>query len=132
MSDLSAAEIAEGHRLDKAATGGPWETHVSRTDVLPGRETREIVRPNGDLHPWNVLKVGNTCCWPPTDADAELIVWARNHLPVLLDAAEKVADLEHRLGVTRRALETEKRLHGETCELAGDLRRRLEKREVGR
>lgn len=91
MSDLSAADIAEGQLL-----------YQSMIDV------------------------------PSNESYARLLDWAAPRWAALLDAAEKVADLEHRLGVTRRALETEKRLHGETCELAGDLRRRLEKREVGR
>jgi hypothetical protein len=94
VSDLSAADVADGRRLDGLATSGPWETRISRTDVLPGRETREIVCPNGNLHPWNVLKVGNQCCWPPTDTDADLIVWTRNHLAALLDAAEAVARVQ--------------------------------------
>ncbi|MGW5519060.1 hypothetical protein [Nocardia africana] len=91
MSDLSAAEIAEGRRLLAAVVESPT-----------------------------------------ADAFVQLANWAAPRWAALLDAAEKVADLEHRLDVTRRALETEKRLHGETCELAGDLRRRLEKREAGR
>lgn len=93
--------IAEARAKLAAATPGPWETNVH---PMPGSTVeewfvREIVSPNGDLHPWNVLKVrggsnaSQRCCWPPTDADAELIVHMRNTYGPLLDELEKAQDL---------------------------------------
>ncbi len=81
MSDLSAADIAEGHRLDKAATPGPWEqddTEIYRKDAYDHRG-RKVWVAAADLASEQSGR-----------EDAELIVWARNHLPALLDAAEKL------------------------------------------
>lgn len=93
---LSAADIAEGHRLDAAATSGTWSV-VYDSD---GDEYE-------DYGTWPCALIGpkSACSWREenrvteinelSDADAELIVWVRNRLPALLDAAEKVAELDY-------------------------------------
>ena len=85
MSDLSAADIAEGRRLAEAATPGPWEqddTEIYRKDAYDHRG-RKVWVAAADLASEQSGR-----------EDAELIVWARNHLPALLDAAEKVAAVQ--------------------------------------
>lgn len=95
MSDpLSAADIAEGHRLDKAATPGPWEqddTEIYRKDAYD-RRGRKVWVAAADLASEQSGR-----------EDAELIVWVRNHLPALLDSAEKL----ERVQAVLNAAETE-------------------------
>ncbi|MFF4026936.1 hypothetical protein ACFYY5_29210 [Nocardia elegans] len=104
MSDLSAADIAEGHRLDKAATPGPWDTdphaHLEKgCRCLCCHDSATVTHTTNMLYCEDIPVpdgADQTRCDQPgyTWSDAELIVWARNHLPALLDAAEKVAALE--------------------------------------
>ncbi|OHD15016.1 MAG: hypothetical protein A2Y38_25720 [Spirochaetes bacterium GWB1_59_5] len=68
---MTPDQISEGWRLLDAATPGPWDIHPSeRTPALTA-----IAIP-GSMHP------------VAEPADAELIVWARNNLPALLDRLE--------------------------------------------
>ena len=80
MSDLSAADIAEGrYLLAKLGppSAGSWWVGMSG-DIFAGDGSSDS--------PLIAENVGYR--------DAQLIVWALNHLPALLDAAEKVRALK--------------------------------------
>jgi hypothetical protein len=75
--------IAEGRQKVAAATPGPWEgdsTEIYRANAYDERT---------GLRVW----VAETCDIDDTalsDANTDLIVWARNNLPALLDGLEAV------------------------------------------
>lgn len=86
MSDpLSAADIAEGRRLSAFATATPW---VATPPAGPFPTDYWSIGTAED----GLLERFTSAGLPQDRADAELIVWARNHLPALLDAAEKMAN----------------------------------------
>lgn len=79
-------------------TPGPWETNVH---PMPGHTADEwfvleIVHPNGEFHPLNVVKVrgarnaAKSCCWPPTQADARFIADARTLIPELISEVNRL------------------------------------------
>lgn len=113
MSDLSAADIAEGHRLDKAATPAPWDTdphaHLEKgCRCLCCHDSATVTHTTNMLYCEDIPVpdgADQTRCDQPgyTWSDAELIVWARNHLPALLDSAEKL----ERVQAVLNAAETE-------------------------
>lgn len=93
--------VARANSALEGTTPGPWETHVH---AMPGATVdewfvREIVQPNDEFHPLNVLKVrgarhaGKQCCWPPTDADAEFIAASRTLIPELITEVERLREL---------------------------------------
>ena len=88
MSVLSAADIAEGHRLNAALASAPWFPYVN--DLIGGHCVMSVDKWPSETGPGGVVA-------DFINADtAEAIAWMRNHLPALLDAAEKVAELDYR------------------------------------
>lgn len=85
-------DIAEGRRLLDEADPGPWTSHPSERS--PGLTAIAIP---GSMHP-----VANT-------PDAELIVWARNNLPALLDALDDAECESERLRLRLSRLRSPKR-----------------------
>lgn len=76
MTDQTTELIAQGRRFDAAGTPGPWAIDRDEQIVWQRVSTdREM----------DVFIAAPECI-----RDAELIVWARNNLPVLLDKLEKL------------------------------------------
>ncbi|WKK11955.1 hypothetical protein QYN14_25750 [Rhodococcus ruber] len=98
---MTPEQIAEGRRLLAAATPGPWVVGGrSRTGgVYFGNQNPEVEGPSGDA-------------W---DSDAELIVWARNNLPALLDRLERAqADMWRLMNDLHETAEGLGRWHDQT------------------
>jgi hypothetical protein len=83
---LSAADIAEGHRLEAALVSAPWFPYLN--DLIGGYCVMSV-----DKWPSEAGAGGVVADFINTET-AEAIAWMRNHLPALLDAAEKAARLE--------------------------------------
>ncbi|MCF8784140.1 hypothetical protein [Rhodococcus ruber] len=77
---MTPEQIAEGRRLLDAATPGPWRVQRDATyDHMNGEvETYSVAAEDGFMDADDA-------------ADAELIVWARNNLPALLDRLDRWA-----------------------------------------
>ncbi|UQB71261.1 hypothetical protein KI427_16720 [Rhodococcus ruber] len=75
---MTPEQIAEGRRLLDAATPGPWKF----TDTSDHRGNKGEFRAPS---PYNGLMLVGPWC---NEDDPELIVWARNNLPALLDALD--------------------------------------------
>ncbi|WP_145961961.1 MULTISPECIES: hypothetical protein [Rhodococcus] len=75
--------IAEGRRLDAAATPGPWEVRPSGGGFKIGDSQQyDAVAGNYEYEEGGVIE----------ENDADLIVWARNNLPALLDTLDRVRE----------------------------------------
>ena len=70
MSDQTPLEVADGRRLEQAATVGPWFEMANGCGV--------------DIHAQDGVVVAEVDC-----DDAALIVWLRNHASSLLSAVEE-------------------------------------------
>ena len=75
---MSAAD--ELRALTAAATPGPWET---RTDADGFADIGALDAVSDE--DWGTLVVGRDPEWGTDTADAELIVWLRNHADALAD-----------------------------------------------
>ncbi|MHC3368785.1 hypothetical protein ACYAFX_28735 (plasmid) [Rhodococcus aetherivorans] len=76
-------DIAEGRRLLDAATPGPWELAGDRNQW--GEE--RVIASDGEMA---------KPLFSSRRAEADLIVWARNNLPALLDENARLRDMLNR------------------------------------
>lgn len=101
--DSTPDVVARATKSLEGITAGPWETRVH---AMPGHTigewfVREIVQPSDDFHDLNVLKVrgarnaAKSCCWPPTQADAEFIAAARTLVPELITEVTRLRAQAH-------------------------------------
>lgn len=82
---ITEAEIAEGERLLAASAPGPWRQSLSDDTVILTMDSREVCNIDGDYN--------SPDDWPTMEANAALIVFARNNLPTHLAAARREAAL---------------------------------------
>lgn len=77
---IPAKEIARLRALEAAATPAPWSWNALRKEICAG--------PNGDAGPnGEAIVETDSGVYPPHEADATLIIEARNALPALLRCA---------------------------------------------
>jgi hypothetical protein len=87
MIDLDL--IAEGRKLLEAATEGPWEVVEEIDGMRAGRKT--VIKAGATEHGIRkrIVTVDQTRMHhEPAEANVELIAWAVNNLPLLLEELE--------------------------------------------
>jgi hypothetical protein len=130
MTALTAEQIAELERLEKAATPGPWRSlrdgnQYVETSYIPTAKCVGASRVDGPRRPWNphaLLAFG----FKPEeyervrfiDADADLVAGLRNAAPALLRAAAERNELWEL--VTSLACITEDTAECPFCNYEGD------------
>lgn len=95
---MNAEQIAEGRRLEEAATDGPLESRLIRIRDAEDRNWREIFSRGEGLAVvmadwYERIRGGEAetyCGVRIKKADADLFVWLRNHARELLAAAEQL------------------------------------------
>lgn len=107
-------DTTELRRLMEAATPGPWGIYVEEVEDRPSAIAALAEQVNGVpddefRKAMFLLEAGGRCpavtgCGPTSQANAALIVTARNALPALLDAAEERDALKAEVARLREAM----------------------------
>ena len=105
---MTAAELAELARLEAAATPGPWENDGEFIQAAPYNSNSTAIASIHGADDFPCLDAGDyERCDRECDANAGLIVAARNHLPALLQEIAQLRATEGLIGLRARIAELE-------------------------